>query len=228
MTHQLSEEELSAVFEKALQNGSWARHYPPIKHFARELTCQQGRPDFVASPVRIGLLGKAKRERLAQALYNPSTARMLSLAKWKSPRTEDYFLKASGFSLPVVRRSLAALEDWRYLEQTKTGSFILTPNFPALRWELWAFELKLGHWQRALYQALQYRAFAHRVAIVVPERWAHRVEAQVDRFRKLKVGVIVLDEQNSTMRFIVRPAKGQPASRFHHLYALGRFIGTMD
>lgn len=228
MRRTLSEEHLSEIFENVLTNGEWSQYYPKMRHFARELDCQQGRPDFVASPMRTPRLHKTKRRRLAQALHNPATARILSLAKRNAPRTEQHLCRVSGLSAPVVRRSITALEALGFLTRTPRESFILAPDFPATQWELWAFEIKVEKWQRALYQALQYRAFAHRVAIVVPEKSAHRVEAQADRFRKLKVGAIVLDEQNSTMRFIVRPAKGQPASRFHHLYALGRFIGTMD
>jgi hypothetical protein len=138
----------------------------------------------------------------------------------------DYLYRASGLSSAVLRRAIRDLENARLLIHTNSEAVLLSPNFPHIDWELWAFEIKLEHWQRALYQALQYRAFANRVAVVLPERWAHRVEAQADRFRRLNVGVIAIDEDDTSIRFIVRPRKAPPASRFHHLYALGRFLGT--
>lgn len=227
MTRTLSEEHLSQIFENVLAQRAWSQYYPRMRHFARELDCQQGRPDFVASPARTPPLHKAKRHRLAEALHNPATARILSLAKRDAPRTEQYLYRASGLSAPVVRRSIATLESLAFLSRTPSETLILSPDFPVTGWELWAFEIKVEKWQRALYQALQYQAFAHRVAVVIPERWAHRVEAQAEKFRKLNVGAIALNEQDSTIRFIVRPVKRRPASRFHHLYALGRFVRTM-
>ena len=224
--HSLSEADLSLAFEDALTNGAWSRRYPKFVHYTRELDCQQGRPDFVASPQRTGRLRKIQRERLASALHNPSMARLVSLLKRNAPRTEPFLRRTTGLTHPVVRRSLTALQSLGFVTRTPSDAFVLSPQFPAIDWELWAFELKLEDWQRALYQALQYRAFAHRVAVVFPERWAHRLEARAQTFRKLSVGAIALNEDNGAIRFIVRPTKSQPASRFHHLYALGRFLAT--
>lgn len=224
MNANVTEEQVSAAFEAALSNGAWARHYPSFRRVLREVDCQQGRPDFVASPARATTISKARRAQLASALATPSGARILSLLKPAAPRAENYLVRASGLSQPVVRRTISTLESLNAVLPAGRTAYVQSPGFLDLEWELWAFEVKVDHWQRALYQALQYGAFAHRVAVVVPERWAHRFQRQIQRFRTLKVGIIALDLHSGLIRPVLRPTKRVPASRFHYLYALGKFL----
>lgn len=226
MSGKLTEEVMAEVFEAALRNGEWAKHYPPVAHVVREVDCQQGRPDFIASPVKTTLIRKDRRESLVEALATPSSARVLSLLKRSAARTESYLRRASGLSAPVIGRSLSALLDLNLIGRSGESGYVLSSAFPGAKWELWAFEVKVDYWQRALYQALQYRAFAHRVFVVISERWAHRLESRLDRFRSLNVGVIALEESTGALRPILRARKGTPASQFHHLYALGKFLDT--
>ena len=224
MSTELTEEELSAIFEDALRNGEWAKHFPRFAHVVREVDCQQGRADFIASPARQTLMGRDRRAQFASALATPSSAKILSLLKRSAARTESYLRRASGLSSPVIRRALFELLALRLVVRSGKSGYVLSPTFPAAKWELWAFEVKIDKWQRALFQALQYRAFAHRVCIVMPERWVHRVESRRDLFRSLKVGIIAIDEVSGAIRPILRPRKGAPASQFHHLFALGKFL----
>ena len=221
---QLTEELLSGAFESVLGNGAWAKHYPRFARLVPELECQQGRPDFVASTTTAMVMPRSQRQRLSEGLASPAAARVLPLAKPASPRTEEYLVRESGLSEPVARRSLRTLCSLGLLQTTAHSTYILEPNLSTDRWELWAFELKLHDWRRGLYQALQYRAFAHRAVVVVSENWAHRAVAQKDTFRRLKVGLMALDVDSGSLRLIVRPPKDTPSSRFHHLYALGQFL----
>lgn len=227
MRIKVTEEQLTAAFEGALSNGEWTRYYPPFAHVLREVDCHQGRPDFVASPTTVIDIPRDYRAQLASALATPSLARTLSLLKRSAPRTNDYLRRASGLSVPVLRRSISTLGSLGFVARSGQSGYVLAPAFPDTKWELWAFELKVDHWQRALFQALQYRAFAHYVAVVISERWAHRVERQIDRFRTLNVGIIALDSDSGAIRSVLRPRKRSPASRFHHLYALGKFLAHL-
>jgi hypothetical protein len=123
---------------------------------------------------------------------------------------------------------MSLLESLGVVAPSGATGYVRCAPFLDQEWEVWAFEVKLDHWQRALYQALQYGAFAHRVAVVVPERWAHRFERQIQRFRTLKVGIIALDPDTGEVRSILRPRKRAPASRFHHLYVLGKLLAAAD
>ena len=227
MTNKVTEEQLSTAFEGALSNGAWTRYYPPFAHVLREVDCHQGRPDFVASPTTVIDTPRDCRAQLAPALATPSLVRILSLLKRSAPRTDDYLRRASGLSVPVLRRSISALESLGVVARSSQSGYVLASAFPETKWELWAFEVKVDHWQRALFQALQYRAFAHWVAVVISERWAHRVERQIERFRALNIGIIALDPQSGAIRSVLRPRKHPPASRFHYLYALGKFLAQV-
>jgi hypothetical protein len=219
-----SEEQLAVAFEEVITNGAWASYYSPFTRMLREVACLQGRPDFVGLHAGATNISMDQTDQLAAVLKVPSTTRILSLLHYAAPRTEKYLLRASGFSLPVVRRSIMALESFDLITPSGHLTYVLSSSFPKIQWELWAFEIKVDHWQRALYQALQYRAFAHRVTVVLPERWVHRAEHNINRFSLLNVGVIALDVDKKAIRFINRPKKRSPASRFHNLFALGKFL----
>ena len=180
MKERLTEEQLSAVFEAIITNGGLCSPYPRFAHVLREMDCQQGRPDFVASPTKATIIPRSLRVSLASALATPSTARTLSLLKPVAPRSVDYILRASGLSLPVVRRSISALESLNLVSRYGQSGYVLSPEFPEMRWEFWAFEVKVDNWRRVLYQALQCKAFAHRVIVVISEDWAHRLERHIE------------------------------------------------
>jgi len=227
MREKLREQELSRLFELSIGNGAWAAQYPEFAHVVKEMDCQQGRPDFVASPVGPTAISATNISDLVSALSPPSSARVLSLLKPASYRTEAYILRNVGLSKQVVRRAILRLERLNLVKRSVNSAYALSPSFPELKWELWAFEIKVDHWKRALYQALQYKAFAHRVAVVIAERWVHRAERHIDRFKLFKVGLIAIDAKTGGLRCIHPPQKAGPASRHHYLYALGRFLGAV-
>ena len=78
---------------------------------------------------------------------------------------------------------------------------IYAPGVP--RPEICVFELKLEKWQRAVYQATQYRAAAHRVAIVMPSEAIRRVESEIRHLRTFEIGLLSLDTQTGALRNIL-------------------------
>lgn len=219
-----TEEQLSTAFEAAILSGDLGYPYPAFTHVSKELHCKQGRPDFVASPIETVIIPESLGLEVAKALSTPSIAKILSLLKVASPRSSDYIVRASGLSVPVVRRAISSLESLKLIQKINGSAYILSPESPSLEYEFWAFEVKVENWRRALFQALQCRAFAHYVAVVYSKRWAHRIEQHIDKFKAFKVGVIIVDGEVGDIRFALRPAKRPPASRFHYLYALGKFL----
>jgi len=228
MKKRIMEEHLSAFFEDAVLDGKLGTPHFPVGHVQRELECRQGIPDFVISSANFAKIPEASRGPIASALATPSRALILSLLKPVSYRTEDYILRSSGLSLPVIRRSISELESLSLLVKSNRAGYVLSSLFPDIHSELWAFEVKVDKWRRALYQALQYKAFAHRVSVVIAERWVHLIERNVHQFRTLKVGVIALNEKSGNIRYIIRPVKRQPASRFHYLFALGKILNAQQ
>ena len=132
------------------------------------------------------------------------------------------WLQVTGLSSPVFRRMMASRVQ-EIVHRMRSG-YVLAPNVPDLRTHLWAFELKLDHWQRALFQACQYRAFAHAALVVMSEGGAHRVARHYARFEALGVGLAAFDTATHELRVLVRPARRRPLSQRHYLFALGRIL----
>jgi hypothetical protein len=195
---------------------------------AEEVVCQQGRPDFVASPcpVRNGL-SEAEIMDAAAVLATPAAARVVSLLKPGSVRTVEYLTRCSGLSPRTVRDALEALLKVDLAKSADTASFLRGDRLIHLDTELWAFEVKVDNWQRALFQALQYRAFADRVAVAMASDYVHRVRRRVDLFRSLRIGLLAVDASARSIEVVLPPVKSRPASRFHRLQALGRFLTAL-
>lgn len=222
MTRKVTEQLLTDVFRAGIRS-EVDGVCPRFAHITEEMSCKQGRPDLVASVARLSHLTRSRREALSSALIQPATARIISILKYDAPRTEDYVSRVSGLERRVVRKGIGDLSVSRLVRRSG-GGFILSSTFPRNPWELWAFELKLQNSKRAFYQALQYRAFAHRVAVVVPECWLRQFEGRIEHFNKLHVGLISVNLDTARLRFVLRPRKRPPMSRFHYLYAVGKFL----
>ena len=112
--------------------------------------------------------------------------------------------------------------------QTESGSFLLNPNRPLRRVEVWAFELKLDKPKRAVFQAQQYRSFAQGVLIVVPPEQLGLYDKFDAVMRRWGIGLASFSPL--TKEFILeRPARlGPPHSRHHQAYALFQLLGADD
>jgi len=220
----LSEKRLSSVFEACIREKVLGGRYPMFDRIQKEMPCQQGIPDIVAASAQPVQHQGGQAGSVSSALSRPSSAMLLSLLKPASPRSEAYLRQVTKLSPSTFRKAISDLQEAALVETTATGTYIQSPRVSEIQIDLWAFEVKVEDWQRALYQALQYQAFAHRVVVVYPERWIQRIEKQAARFRKLSIGVVAVDDENESCRIVVTPKKNRPRSRRHYLYALGRFL----
>jgi hypothetical protein len=85
-----------------------------------------------------------------------------------------------------------------------------------------AFELKLCHPRRALFQAQQYTLFAHRVVIVVPPTQIGRFAPYLSSLQRWGIGLAGFDLLTRRFHLSVAPQRTSPASRQHQAYALLR------
>jgi hypothetical protein len=182
MKHRPSEALMSSIFEEAVHGRLRTSAIPATAQWHRELPCLQGRPDFVAECRHSGRRGQGvetpewqemQQVDLANALTKPSLSLIISLLQPVPAGSWDYLLQATGFSRHGLHRTLRRLESTGLIAQVGANCYALSPSLQLPRRELWAFELKVDHWQRTLYQACQYGAFAHRTVVVIAEPWAH-------------------------------------------------------
>lgn len=221
----MTEDSLSQAFEALIQTPAWRRKYPELLAISKELACRQGVPDYVATTTSLSLPA-ASQQAIAGALSLPACARLLALLKPASARSESYLWKMSGLSDRVVSQSVRRLVESGLVETRLDARLVLSPLVAKLDCELWAFELKLADWQRALYQALQYQAFANRAIVVVPEESSRRFEKNLERFKRFGIGLVIVGTDGSGLREVVSARKKKPASRLHRYVALGHFLGT--
>jgi hypothetical protein len=226
MKNTITEKMIAKSFEKII-NHPKQRFATKFYHVVKELNGKQGIPDYVVSTSKINFSKKLSMNDISDSMINRSTACILSFISPTTPHTIKFLLKKSGLSDTILKRGLNKLIIAGLITKTGKSSFKLSPNIKKFNIEFWAFELKINNWQRAFYQALQYKAFAHIVFVVISEKWSHRVEKQISKFRYFNVGLIAIDHQSSKIRIIYRPQKQTPSSRIHYYYAVGKLMKTI-
>jgi len=226
MKKKISEQYLSDLFKSMVIEKFKKEYSISIYSLLSEMETAQGKPDFVALTSKFNINPKNKRIQIANAMSKPSSAMILSILKSKSPRTTNYIKMKTAISQPVVKNTLKLLESVKIIERNN-NSYMLSENFPNHKLEFWAFELKVENWQRALYQALQYKTFSHRSFVVIWGENIQRAKRQIEKFKTLNVGLIALDTIDPTLEVIHFPRRSKPASKYHYIYALGKFIREM-
>lgn len=217
----ISESILATSFEKCLRNGCF-KEFPKFRVVAREIACRQGIADFITIAGR-GL--QQEHFEKINRVFNGSTesyVRVFSLLKPSLARREKYITEKSGLSLKTVRIMLKQLKEKQAAVELKKGLFVLSHKWRMKSMELWAFELKISNRKRAIFQSLQYKAFADRVIIVFPMEKEKLLEKSIEQFKKFKVGVMLFDAVKNNYRILLPPIKSKPSSRAHRLFAFSK------
>lgn len=192
------------------------------EHVLEERSWSDGRADAVWA----GVIGQIRPCEKIGLLRDPVASRIVADLCPRAPRTEPRLLAASGVTRATFRSTLSRLVAERFVQPTETGSFVLGIAFPAWSAEFCAFEFKLRDWRRAFYQALRYRAFAHRVYIVLPKSTTGGALDQAERFRTFGIGLIEHDPEG-TSRALIRARKAQPRSRASYMRAMADLATSM-
>lgn len=208
-------------FEDFLRNKKSTGLFPRFNIVLKEVMCKQGIPDFIATT---GTMPQKQYLKIMRNIFRNSTessARILSVLKYAAPRTENYIIRTSGLSQKTVRRILNKFTHASIVLK-KHNAYILSSKWNLGSMEFWAFELKLNDWKRALFQALQYKAFADRVIIVFPKNKETVLRQNIEKFKMLKVGVMVFDLETKKSKILLKPLKSGPLSRDHRFFAFSK------
>ena len=90
--------------------------------------------------------------------------------------------------------------------------------------DLWAFELKLKNWKRALYQATQYKSFSSNVFTVFPNYKKDLLEKNIHYFKNLNIGCILMNTDTNEISILNYPKKEELIRGSQYLYALTETI----
>ncbi len=224
MSASLSEATMSRLFDKALDSGKLRIHSRTISNWVTELTAKDGIADFVLTPTSLSGPRLDWAIRLASSITTPAAASVVAALDPRRLTSVEDIARKSDLAPRTVRGILARLASCGVTWGNPSGGVRLLRPIRESDIELWAYELKLKDWRHGMYQALQYRAFAHSVAIVLPKEASRLIMRRLGQFRAYNVGVLIFDPQAGSLRVLVRPKRSAPGSLSHYLFALSRFV----
>jgi hypothetical protein len=214
-----SESDYADAFEACLLSRRGLVGLEEFSAVYREVICRQGRADFVAVARDDGRMSNQSVGCSSSLKLTESAATLLSLLKLRSPRTLEYLVRRSGLTYETTKRTLRDLMSTGAVRNATDSSYLLGRTSMQPLEDLWAFELKLHDWRRALFQACQYQAFANSVCIVMPSTASRVLDRRIAVFSSMGVGLIVFDLDTSLAKVLVPPTFTKVASLQHVYYA---------
>ncbi len=212
-----SEEYMANAFQDLLQSHNGLPKIGVFDGIFREISCLQGRPDFIA------IRNPSGQETLSFANITGYVGPLiLSILQPIAPRTLDFIVSHSGYSRVTVRKFLKRLLESEHVEQTETGAYRLGKTSAEINIEMWSFELKLANARRAVFQAQQSRAFAERAIIVIPPGQERNYKKYYMAMKRWGIGLATFNPITKAFFLVRKGRKSKAFSRTHQLYALSQ------
>lgn len=218
----ITESYLSFRFVSWLQSKKGDLYFPPFRYIASEVECTQGKPDFLAVQKKPT---KALERQFSQ-LGDSSSQKIniLSYLHYNSPRSKRYLVKHTGYSDGTIARTLSSLLNSRLIIKTENDTFLLSNNFMTPKADIWAFELKVSDWKRALFQSLQCREYASYVYVVFPIYKKDVLTKNLHHFKRHKIGVLLFDPVANDSRLLLKSSRNSQISNYRYYYAYSNML----
>lgn len=219
LDHQnLTEAFMADAFEKYLLAPTRELEYPDFPIIEREVKCQQGIADFIVSPEPNDPDNKNSFAPKYSGQSSESYFRILSLFGKISTLTLQDLTKITGYERPTILRTINSLKAQEIIVQNKDSTLSLSRDWSSPAVEFWAFELKLSNWKRALFQALQYKAYASISITVFPKEKEKLLIKHLNNFKSTGIGIVLFDPKDNSFQELLPPQKTAPSSWAHYLY----------
>lgn len=212
-----SEEDMAQAFQRLLLSENGLPSVGVFGAIYREITCQQGRPDFIA--LRYTSTTGEGEHMNVRGLVAPAILKRLKPA---APRTIDYLVSTLEFGRESIRRSLRQLIERGYVEQLEGGAYRLANVNQIHTPEIWTFELKLSNPKKAVFQAQQSRAYAERAIIVVPPGQEKNYERFRETMQRWHIGLARFDPLTGIFRFVRKGRRSRALSPTQQIYTLSQ------
>lgn len=223
MSGRLTEEGLTKSFKRAVLgagSATWRFNGRPISYLLTEFSARDGSADIVLVPSRMSNSQLDWADMIGKGVRTPAAASVLAHFPRAASVNEDTLVQRTGLSGSTVHRIVRRLECSGLVRKVSPARYQLEPLRGEGGVEFWAYEMKLSDWAQALYQASQYRVFAHNVSVVLAEEYGHRVRPNLGQFRRFNVGVLTINPRSGNFRVLVKTRRSNPQSRSHYLYAV--------
>ena len=225
MTTKATEKSMSRSFSLALRKGKVQIRNKNVVNWVSELVAHNGVADFVLTPTALSGERLKWAMQIASCISTPAAAKIVASLKVSEYTGVEEIVESTGLSRRTVDTTFRRLVmDGGIAKGSSHKGFKLQKAIRVSDIELWAYELKLRDWKHGMYQALQYKAFAHSVAIVLPKEAISNVMRRLDSFKLYNVGVLIFDAKTGKLNVLVPPRKSNPSSLAHYLFALSVFV----
>lgn len=177
---------------------------------ALELDCFQGVADVVAGTYNgYRLLPNSSGDKLH--LLSFSTSKILSALAGKRKSSIPKILQATGLSAPTIRKELILLQKLGIVRPGNGDRVsILHVIRPPFR-EIEAYEVKVKDWKGGIYQARNYKSFAHKVSVALPLKRASLLKKKLPDFRRMRVGLLGIGPTGK-LKWFLKPRRQRPIS----------------
>jgi len=190
-----------------------------------ELDCFQGIADVVSgvySGYRL-LSGLSKKKLRA---FSFSTSKVLAALAGRRRATITKTAIRAGLSLPTVKSELSSLQSLGLLRITRGGQIEVRHAIRTPFSEIVAYEVKVKDWKSGIYQARNYKSFAHKVSVALPLARANRLAEKLPEFRRMHVGLVGIGPQGG-LRWLLKPRRRRPISPPRHFHAAMCLLGEI-
>lgn len=195
-----SEEQMGTAFHYYMKHGQMHKigHCFQIYY---EFAAMQGVADFIAVH-REGFTW-----RPSSVLYKLHTDSMVySLLKKKAGRSKAYLYENVMAEKKSCNAAISELENAGIIFE-KGGLYYQSDMIDNTSTTIWAFELKLSDWKRAIFQCLQYQAYANYSVAVFPDSKFKVLNDNLHYFIDLNIGVLLFNPIDRKGKWLFYPRK---------------------
>jgi hypothetical protein len=188
-----------------------------------ELDCFQGVADVVAGTFNID--GQRSNTSVigGSHLTSFSTAKVLAALAGRRRSNVSNVVMTSQLSASTVRKELGLLQKMRMIQIGRDGNVSIPRAIRPPFKQIEAFEVKVKDWKSGIYQARNYKSFAHKVSVVLPLTRAQTLKNRLAVFRRMRVGLAGISPSGE-LKWLLKPRHHKPISSSRHFLATMRLL----
>lgn len=220
----LNEDYYANLFEFYLKYKAYDE-LPEFNNILREIPCKQGIADFICYNDTPFLKKHSEQIFKLNQKIGKIFIPILSALLIREKQSLELLVNNTGYDKKRLKKVLSLLKSEKIVKETLKKEYSLYASWKNFDVKLWAFELKLKNWKRALYQATQYQAFTDQVYTVFPMQQKELLLKKINYFKSLKVGCIVQDCNDKKIEILYQPAsQNKTLCNTPYLYTLTEVI----
>lgn len=177
---------------------------------ATELDCFQGIADVVVGTYN-GYRLFPKEAKAKLSLISFSTARVLSSLAGRKVSSIEKIAHTTGLSVSTIRKELTLLQKLGIIRPGRGSRVSIVHTIWQPFKEIVAFEVKVKDWKSGIYQARNYKSFAHKVSVALPLKRANLLKKRLPEFRRMRVGLLGIGPTGD-VKWLLRPRRQKPIS----------------